>query len=179
MKKLLLLFILLSNFKQSYAQVKSDSMISVNLEITGISYYKNNHPIYYSARMVMTNNSEDTIPFYTWDCSWQRSWLIDNDDIFIRTNECDKNITIDIKLLPKESLVFNGIIGTKCDTIGNKQFRMGFVNYDSKALWNWENMSNKELRKTHKIYWSNLISLDLWKNKTEGIKRTFYSNPLQ
>jgi hypothetical protein len=181
MKNLLFLFILLINFKQSFAQLETDSVISVKLEITGIqaSSYKLKHRIFYSTRMMMTNNSSDTVSLYTMDCSWQDSWIVDNDDIFIRGNECDENIDIHIKLAPKESLVFNGIIGTKCDTIGNKQFRMGFVNFDVKALWNWQNLGEKELIRNHKIYWSNSISLDFWKNKTEAIKQTFYSNLLR
>jgi hypothetical protein len=122
----------------------------------------------YFTTAIVTNNSNSTIVFWIFNCSWPvNNWLVDNDSIYVRYRGCNSNFPVEIKLLPHKSIDFYGGVVTigKQDLI-DKYFRLGFIYFETeKQAWSY--FEGKTHRRDVEKIWSNKIKLEKYAYRYE------------
>lgn len=108
----------------------------------------------------LTNNTKDTLRYYSMSCSWQDFYLVDNNNILqVKREGCDKNIPTILKLAPGKSRTVNIKLLIKSSINTSKiKFKIGFnlmkVSSNQREL----DFDLKEREKKKNIIWSNIIS---------------------
>jgi hypothetical protein len=97
--------------KESLVNEKENIVVKVKLLRSYDSTYHNNiTQKTFDIRLTMLNNSKITIKYWTYCCSWEDVFLINNDYIsFIGTN-CTKNIPVIDSLKSNDSLTIKTIL---------------------------------------------------------------------
>lgn len=108
----------------------------------------------------LTNNTNDTLKYYSMSCSWQEFYLVDSKELQVDGQECDKNIPIILTLAPGESktveirLLMNQTIDTS-----EIKFKIGFNMMKVSNTQKEFNFDFNEQQKKENIIWSNIISI--------------------
>lgn len=109
----------------------------------------------------LTNNTVDTLRYYSMSCSWQDFYSVDNYKLQVEGPPgCDKNIpkiltlapkrskTVEIRLLVSQSIKLSGI-----------NFRIGFNLIKASRNETKVNLDYNELLKNRNRIWSNRITI--------------------
>ncbi|MGC4099836.1 hypothetical protein [Ferruginibacter sp.] len=78
-------------------------------------------------KIILTNNTADTIKYESWDCSWQDSYTVDNDKWKVLVHICFTNGHKTFEIPPYRSI--NNILEldrTSAIKTGNLKFKIGF-----------------------------------------------------
>lgn len=123
-------------------------------------WVKENKQTYLIIPTTLTNNSNDTLKYYSMSCSWQEFYSIDNDRLQIVRNDCLKNAPIILILAPKQSTTVKiRLVKTKSTDVSLIKFRIGFnlmqANNSNKKF----DYNEEEQRKKKNVIWSNEISM--------------------
>ena len=107
----------------------------------------------------LTNNTKDTLKYYSMSCSWQDFYSVDNNTLEVKREGCDKNIPTILKLAPGKSRTVNIKLLIKSSINTSKiKFKIGFnlmkVSSNQREL----DFDFKEREKKKNIIWSNIIS---------------------
>ncbi len=94
-----LLFALLS--LQSYSQ--NIKTTDYTVEIKKGKVIKENGEIHYEILTTLSNNSKDTLKYFSMSCSWQDFYSVDNKDLTVEVSLCDKNFPVVLFLPPNMS----------------------------------------------------------------------------
>lgn len=130
------------------------------LTITKGKIIKQNNQTYWLIPTTLTNNSRDTLRYFSMSCSWQEFYYINNDKLEIETSICDKNIPIILTLAPNQSrtVEIKLLIDQTIDA-SQISFKIGLsIMKASKSKAQLDFDYNEELKKS-KIIWSNIISM--------------------
>ena len=108
----------------------------------------------------LTNNTKDTLRYFSMSCSWQELYSVDNNKLRVEIADCDKNIPTILILAPGQSrtLETRVLISQILDTSVTK-FKIGF---NLMKVWGTQKASFsdfKEELKKGKVIWSNIISM--------------------
>lgn len=124
MKYLFLLPVLLK-FSIAKAQTQQQE-ISIKAEIVGRGKYSatENSPEGYFVRLVVINNLSTTKVFWVYKCSWSSLWFVDRPNTFLYYPGCDSNYPVDIRLSPRQEVVFYGFL---VEAVENKNSRITYA----------------------------------------------------
>jgi hypothetical protein len=104
----------------------------------------------------LTNNTKDTLRYYSMSCSWQDFYSVDSNKLQVEGNECDKNIPTILTLAPGQSrtVEIKLLISQTIDASEIK-FKIGFNLMKVSGTKN--EFDFRELQKKENIIWSNTI----------------------
>ena len=107
----------------------------------------------------LTNNTKDTLRYYSMSCSWQDFYSVDNNILQVKGQGCDKNIPTILTLAPGQSrtVKIKLLIKSSVDT-SKIQFKIGFNLMKVSRTQREFDFDFKELEKKKNIIWSNIIS---------------------
>lgn len=71
-----------------------------SLTVKPDKYIKTGDALNASLKVVLANNTNDTLRYLSMSCSWQRFYTTDNDKVKVVSAPCDKNIPHELKLAP-------------------------------------------------------------------------------
>jgi len=153
--KYALIFCFITIFCTSFQSKQADiPKLSLNANISG----RDGNNI--SLKVILTNNTSDTVRYVTWDCSWQESYSIDNDKWKIYVDLCYKNGHKTISIPPYQSesktLELNKVIGFSKSKSPN--FKIGFHFVPPPAPINNIPIKLEKLKSNDLTIWSNTIS---------------------
>lgn len=120
---------------------------------------KENKQKFWITPTTLTNNTKDTIRYYSMSCSWQIFYSVNSNKLQVEGKDCDKNIPTILTLAPRQSrtVEIRLLISPKIDASKIK-FKIGFnlmkVSSTQKEL----EFDFKEQQKKKNIIWSNIIS---------------------
>lgn len=106
----------------------------------------------------LTNNTKDTLRYYSMSCSWQSFYSVDSNKLQVEAKNCDKNIPIILTLAPGKSrtVEIRLLLSQRIDPSEIK-FKIGFnfmkVSGNQKEF----NFDFEEQQKKKNIIWSNII----------------------
>jgi len=121
---------------------------------------KESKQTYWVIPSTITNNSKDTLRYFSMSCSWQDFYTVDNKKLQIETALCDKNSptiltlapgyskTVEIRLLRRQSMDASEI-----------KFKIGLNLMKSSNSQNPLDFNFEEEQKKKNIIWSNVISI--------------------
>jgi hypothetical protein len=122
---------------------------------------KQNKQTFLGIPTTLTNNSKDTLKYFSMSCNWQGFYSVENKKLQIETVECDKNIPIILVLAPRQSktVKIRLLISPKMDASEIK-FKIGLnlmkvKKNNQKPL----DFDFKEEQKKKNVVWSNEISM--------------------
>ncbi len=102
----------------------------------------------------LTNNTKDTLQFYSMSCSWEENYTVDSKKIIIETSMCDKNFPKLISLAPNKSRT--EIIHLINQQKSKKIIKIGFVLIEKDQ---YDLFINFSAQKKKKIIWSNDVKI--------------------
>ncbi|MBO9701868.1 MAG: hypothetical protein J7604_16795 [Sporocytophaga sp.] len=155
-KILLALSILILTGTTSFKSLKNDSY---TLSIEKGKAIKEKENTYWVIPTTLTNNSNDTLKYYSMSCSWQDFYSVDNRKLQIdNATICDKNILKILTLVPgqKQTVEVRLLISQTMDAPEIK-FRIGF-NLIKVTKKN-NPLHYHEILKKKNVIWSNEISM--------------------
>jgi len=145
-----------------YAQENCSDVLSVRARLIGKSIPDTTGgkcEEYYYSKIILQNNEDSIVQFYLFDCSWEFSWVIDNPSLYFWSPGCDGNWFELIKLGPRKSITFYGVLKSKCDLKENN-FGLGFVMLPlQKGKLIDPIMIRDDYKKSRKVFWSDQLSL--------------------
>lgn len=154
---ILMITILLSNsvtFSQNY---KNENY---TLTIIKGKVVKENKQTFWETPTTLTNNTKDTLRYFSMSCSWQDFYSVDNNKLQIEGALCDKNAPTILTLAPGQTrtTVVRLLISQTMDAPDIK-FKIGFnlmkVSKGQKLF----DYDHKEEQKKKNVIWSNVISM--------------------
>ena len=153
----LVLILFINPLGFTYSQVsKSKDYI---LTITKGRVEKIDKNTYWIIPTTFTNQSKDTLKYFSMSCSWSDFYTVDNRKLQVRGNDCDKNIPIILTLAPnacKTVEVYLQISQTM--DASSISFRIGMhLVKAGKSTDNYNYFGEKENKKD--IIWSNAIEM--------------------
>jgi len=150
---LTIIFISFSGLTFCQAPIKVD----YKFEIEKGKIVKEDDQTFWVIPTTFTNQTKDTLKYFSMSCSWQYFYSVDNEKLKIEQPLCDKDIYIILKLEPNQSKKAELrllISQTKYASIIN--FKIGFHLVPDQVFmdnYDFQNQLNK------KIIWSNEISM--------------------
>ena len=137
---------------------------------------------YLSLEIVVKNNLDTIKTFWIYSCTWQDSFIIDDEKVEFCMNNCPSNYPIDIALNSGDSIVFNTIL--KMPDTARKDFRIGLISLNENELRNWfrtEAKSVEDARRQKreyllgfKTYWSNVITTSTFTDSRGYVMNKFH-----
>ncbi|WP_133525210.1 hypothetical protein [Flavobacterium sp. 245] len=120
---------------------------------------KENKQTFWIIPTTLTNNTKDTLKYYSMSCSWQEFYSVDSNKLQVEGKDCDKNIPTILTLAPRQSrTVENRLLISQRINASEIKFKIGFnlmkVSSNQKKF----DFDFIEQRKKKNIIWSNLIS---------------------
>ena len=118
-------------------------------------------------KVTLKNNTSDTVKYLSWICSWQDSYLIDNDKWKIFVERCFKNVPGTFSIPPYQSetkmLELERNIGFSKNKGSN--FRIGFYYVPPPVQLKSIPVKLEKLKPSDVIIWSNTVSPNYFQNK--------------
>ena len=151
-----IVILLFSGF--SYSQKTSKTEYTLTIKKGNVT--KKNNQTFWVIPTTFTNNSKDTLRYYSMSCSWQDFYSVDNKKLKVEIAECDKNVPTILTLAPKQckTVEIRLLISQTMDTSGIK-FKVGFNLVKVSKTQKQFDFDLKEEQKKKNIIWSNLISM--------------------
>ncbi len=151
-----IIILLFSGLSNSQTTLKND----YKLTITKGKVVKENKQTFWVIPTTLTNNSKDTLRYFSMSCSWQEFYSVDNKKLQIEIAECDKNIPTILILAPRQSktVEIRLLISQTMDASEIK-FKIGLnlmkVSRTQKSF----DFDFQEEQKKKNVIWSDLISM--------------------
>lgn len=158
MKKVatLLLLLLVAFFSQTNAQVINTNAYKFTIKKARV--FKQGSGVVWVVSTTFTNLSKDTLKYFNMNCSWQDMYVLNNKNLNILANLCDKNTPVILKLAPNRSSTVELKLLVNEEANGSPQsFRLG-VNLVPATKPRLE-FSPKEFLYRQNIVWSNEITM--------------------
>ena len=130
------------------------------LTITKWKVLKENKQTFWVTPTTLTNNTKDTLRYFSMSCSWQDFYSVDNRKLQVEGTPCDKNIPTILTLAPGQSrtVEIRLLISQTMDASEIK-FKIGFNLMKVSATKKSHDFDFKEEQKKKNIIWSNVISM--------------------
>jgi len=113
----------------------------------------------FKVKATLTNNTPDTLYYFSMTCSWQEFYHTDNKTLRINISPCDKNVQTVVAVPPKGSnAVELEVISQKNTTTNPMTFKIGLDLVKAKSKWERRNFD--KLNRTSIIIWSDKLT---WK----------------
>lgn len=153
---ILILTVLFCNFVIFSQTAKEENY---KLTIIKGKVIKENNQTFWLTYVTLTNNTKDTLKYYSMSCSWQDFYSVESNKLQVVGKECDKNIPTILKLAPEQSrtVEIRLLINKTTDTSEIK-FKIGFNLMKVTSTKTVSDFDSKEQRKKKNIIWSNIIS---------------------
>ena len=108
--------------------------------------------------ITFTNNTKNLLKYYSMSCSWEDFYSVDNKELQVNRQDCDKNIPIILTLTPGESKIVEiKLLMSKIIDTSEIKFKIGFnlmkVSSSKKEFDFYEHLKKKN------IIWSKEINL--------------------
>lgn len=116
---------------------------------------------YISVKIILKNNSNIPQTFWIMRASWQDSFITDVENVEFLLKQYSANFPKQKELKPNQSITFKNIIKVPETSLKFKEFKIGFVIFNERELMDRpDKKSIQKLMKSHKIYWSNALSMN-------------------
>ena len=128
------------------------------LTITKGKVVKENKQTFWVTPTTLTNNTKDTLKYFSMSCSWQDFYSVDNSKLQVEGTLCDKNIPTILTLAPGQSraVEIRLLISQTMDA-STINFKIGFNIMKVKSSAN--KFDFNEQTKKKNVIWSNIISM--------------------
>jgi hypothetical protein len=157
---LFLTFLCCSAQKGSAQNMDAKALVSVSLHIIGKGTVGTlNQETGYFTMATVTNQQDTPIVFWIMSCGWPvENWVTSNDSVRCSYFGCDSNIPEDIRLKPRQSIHFYGLLTRARQKPFCRKVKLGFQYYrDLVDLWHFPNSKIKPAPPT--VYWSNEVEI--------------------
>jgi len=133
---------------------------SYTLTITKGKVIKESKQTFWVTPTTLTNNTKDTLKYFSMSCSWQDFYSVDNNKLQIEGTLCDKNIPEILILAPGQSktVEIRLLINQTMDT-SEVKFKIGFNLMKVSSTQKTFDFDYKEESKKKNVIWSNIISM--------------------
>ncbi len=154
-KAIITLIIISSVFGQIYSQSIDEA--KYKLVIKKGEIVKDSTNTFLLIPATLTNQTNDTLKYFSKSCSWQEYYSVNNKNLEIETVNCDKNIPIILTLAPNQSATVDLrlLISQTIDSSPNS-FKIGFHLLKDQVFMDMYDVSNQFYKN---IIWSNEISI--------------------
>lgn len=106
----------------------------------------------------LTNNTKDTLKYYSMSCSWQDFYSVDSKELQVDGQDCDKNIPIILTLAPGESKTVEiRLLMDQTIYASEIKFKIGFDLMKVSSTQKEFDFDFNEQQKKKNIIWSNII----------------------
>lgn len=106
----------------------------------------------------LTNNTKDTLKYYSMSCSWQDFYSVDSKELQVDGQDCDKNIPIILTLAPGESKTVEiRLLMDQTIYASEIKFKIGFNLMKVSSTQKEFDFDFNEQQKKKNIIWSNII----------------------
>lgn len=158
MTKILLTTVILLFANSSFSQTEKKA--DYKLTITKGKVVKENKQTFWVTPTTLTNNTKDTLKYFSMSCSWQDFYSVDNSKLVVEDTPCDKNIPTILTLTPGQSktVEIRLLISQTMDSSKIK-FRIGFNLMKLVKNQKVYEFDFKEEKKKKNVIWSNIISM--------------------
>ena len=132
MNKLILWFCILFLLESCISSKCSENPLQVKVDVIDkipLNVIKEKNGNFYSVKINLINKTDSTVRFWMMTTSWWDHMVFNSHGICFFWRICNHNFPELKKLLPNESLIYNGIIQI-CDTSNykiKKSFKIGFI----------------------------------------------------
>ncbi|MCD0465423.1 hypothetical protein [Flavobacterium sp. ENC] len=119
---------------------------------------KENNQTFWITPATLTNNTKDTLRYYSMSCSWQSFYSVDNNKLQVEAKNCDKNIPIILTLAPGKSRTLKiRLLMRQTIATSKIKFKIGFNLMKVSGTHKEFNFDFEEQQKKKNIIWSNII----------------------
>ncbi|MRX41129.1 hypothetical protein GJU43_17725 [Flavobacterium sp. LC2016-23] len=152
---ILIITVLLFNCLSFSQTAKKDNY---TLTIRKGKVVKENKQTFWITPTTLTNNTRDTVRYYSMSCSWQSFYSVDNNKLQVEAKNCDKNIPIILTLAPGKSrtVKIRLLLSHRIDPSEIK-FKIGFNLIKVSGTHKEFNFDFEEQQRKKNIIWSNII----------------------
>ncbi|PCJ67302.1 MAG: hypothetical protein COA58_03000 [Bacteroidetes bacterium] len=129
------------------------------LELKKVQIEIRNENTFWIVPVVLTNNSKDTLKYYSMSCSWQEFYSVSSEKLIIQLSECGKNAPIIVEIPPKESKTIQLDLLLLSPTIDTSEikFKIGLNLMKVSESQNRFDYDHEEQNLRKNIIWSNYI----------------------
>ena len=147
-------------FFASFSFSQTVKKADYKLTITKGKVIKENKQTFWVTPTTLTNNTKNTLKYFSMSCSWQDFYSVDNNKLEIEGTPCDKNIPTILTLAPGQSktVEIRLLISQTMDASEIK-FRIGFNLMKLSKTQKVYAFDIKEEQKKKNVIWSNIISM--------------------
>lgn len=133
---------------------------SYTFTITKGKVVKENKQTFWVTPTTLTNNTTDTLRYFSMSCSWQDFYSVDNNKLKIEGALCGKNIPVILTLAPGQARTeeVRLLISQTMDASKIK-FKIGFNLMKVSSIQKAFDFDFQEEQKKKNVIWSNLISM--------------------
>lgn len=141
----------------TFSQIEKKDNYTLTI-IKGKVIIENKHTFWITPA-TLTNNTKDTLRYYSMSCSWQVFYTVDSNKLQVAEKECDKNIPTILTLAPGQSRTdeIRLLISKRVDASEIK-FKIGLNLMKVSRIQTVFDFNLKEELKKRNIIWSNIIS---------------------
>jgi len=118
---------------------------------------KGKHGEFVTFPLSLTNNTNDTLKFFTMTCSWEDIYKTDNMNLSFPWHRCDSNFPTIEEVAPHKSFILNMVVLID-QNIKNNKFRLGMYLYKDYDKHFMEDRSPHKLNEAN-LLWSNQVSI--------------------
>lgn len=156
-KIILTLSILISS---CIASPKSKIQVNYSFTIAKGKVIKENNETILIIPTTLTNNTKDTLSYYSMSCSYNDFYSVDNPSLKVEGSNCDKNIPSILTLAPSHSrkVEIRLILSQGIDNAEIK-FKIGFNLLKESKTEGYLSRGLSAMRQKKNIIWSNEISI--------------------
>lgn len=122
---------------------------------------KPNGKIYADIWVTFTNNSNDTLRYYSMSCAWGDFYHLNSDQVTLLRPICQRNVTIIDTILPKDSkkVYFKLILDSPSDPFDSIPVKIGYNFIVVSEDENESDFKYSEIYEPTHLIWSNEIKL--------------------
>jgi len=115
---------------------------------------------YFVTPATLTNNTKDTLRYFSMSCNWQDFYSVDNNQLQIQGIDCNKNIPLILTLAPGQSktVELRLLVSPTMDS-SKSNFKIGFNLMKASANQKAFSYDFKEGQEKKNMIWSNTISM--------------------
>jgi hypothetical protein len=120
---------------------------------------------FYSAKLELINNSQDSIRFWTFTCYWQINWISNSNQLDLFNLGCNSNFPIVSKIPRDGKISYNCILQLHDKSKEDFKFRLGFILIKENELKphpyeEFMKVLSEKGKNKRDVYWSNTFYLD-------------------
>jgi hypothetical protein len=160
MTRILLTLTILLSHSDLFSQVTKGENYTLTITKGGFIKEDDDNQTYFITLATFTNNTKDTLRYFSMSCSWQDFYSVDNNKLQFQGIDCDNNAPIILTLAPGQSrtVKLRLLVSNSMDS-SNSNFKIGFNLMKASANQRAFSYDFKEGQKKKNIIWSNTISM--------------------